>query len=120
MDGGHITVDDQDSVAVVTLVGEHDLSTAPDVGRALRQPRSAGLVVDLSQTTFLDSSILGVLLTAARDAVQRQVSFAIVIPDDPDSAPRRIFDLTGLITALPVQTDLAAAIESGRNSTATI
>ena len=120
MDGGRITVDDRDRVAVVALVGEHDLSTAPDVGDALRQPGSAGLVVDLSQTTFLDSSILGVLLTAARDAEQRQVSFAVVVPNDPGSAPRRIFDLTGLTSALPVQTDLAVAVEAGRNSTATI
>jgi anti-anti-sigma factor len=118
MDGGRITTVDRDGVAVVALVGEHDLSTAPDVGYALRQPRATGLVVDLSQTTFLDSSILGVLLTAARDAEQRQASFAVVISDDPVSAPRRIFDLTGLISALPVETDLAAAVAAGRNSTA--
>ena len=120
MDAGHITVDNRDGVAVVALVGEHDLSTAPDVGYALGQPKVAGLVVDLSQTTFLDSSILGVLLAAARDSEQRQASFAVVIPDHPESAARRIFDLTGLISALPVETDLDTAVEAGRNSTAPI
>ena len=116
MDGGRITVNDQDGVGVVALVGEHDLSTAADVGDALGGLRAAGLVVDLSQTTFLDSSILGVLLAAARDAEQRQAPFAVVIADDPASPPRRIFNLTGLISALPVATDLDAAIAAGRNS----
>ena len=116
MDGGRITVDDRDGVGVVALVGEHDLSTAADVGDALGGLRAAGLVVDLNQTTFLDSSILGVLLAAARDAEQRQAPFAVVIADDPASPPRRIFNLTGLISALPVATDLDAAIAAGRNS----
>ena len=118
MEHGRITVDDRDGVAVVALVGEHDQSTAPDVGNALRQQGAAALVVDLKPTTFLDSSILGVLLAAARETEQRQVSFAVVIPDDPASAARRIFDLTGLNSALPVVTDLDAAVDAGRNSTA--
>jgi anti-sigma B factor antagonist len=118
MEDGRITVDDRDGVAVVALVGEHDLSTASEVGYALGQPRPAGLVVDLSRTTFLDSSILGVLLTAARESEQRQASFAVVIPENPMSAAHRIFDLTGLISALPVGTDLDTAVEASRNSTA--
>jgi anti-anti-sigma factor len=116
MDSGQIKVDERDGVAVVALVGEHDLSTAPDVDAALRRPKE-GLVVDLSPTTFLDSSILGVVLAVAREAGQRQVPFTVVIPDDSASPARRIFDLTGLASALSVTTDLAAAVDAG-NSTA--
>jgi anti-sigma B factor antagonist len=117
MDSGRITVDERDGVAVVALVGEHDLSTAPDVEAALRLPK-AGLVVDLSPTTFLDSSILGIVLTAARRAEQRQVTFTVVIPEDSGSPARRIFDLTGLASALSVTADLAAAVGAGDGSTA--
>jgi anti-anti-sigma factor len=117
MDSGRIMVDERDGMAVVALVGEHDLSTAPDVDAALKLPK-AGLVVDLSPTTFLDSSILGVVLAAARSAEQRQVPFTVVIPDDSGSPARRIFDLTGLASALSVTTDLAAAVDAGNGSTA--
>jgi anti-sigma B factor antagonist len=117
MDSGQIKVDQRDGVAVIALVGEHDLSTAPDVDAALRLPK-AGLVVDLSPTTFLDSSILGVVVAVARDAEQRQVPFTVVIPDDSGSPARRIFDLTGLASALSVATDIATAIDGGNSSTA--
>jgi anti-sigma B factor antagonist len=52
-------------VVVVRLVGEHDISTAPEVRRALNAASSAPLVVlDLGPTTFLDSTILGVFVAA--------------------------------------------------------
>ena len=59
-------------VAVVKLRGEHDLSTAQAVRSALRSAVESGppaVVVDLSDTTFLDSSILGALIGAYRVAL---------------------------------------------------
>jgi anti-anti-sigma factor len=111
MDEARITVDDRHGVTVVALVGEHDLSTALEVSDAFAA-LTDGLVIDLSRTTFLDSSILGAVLGAARDAEQRKMPFTVVIPDDPGSAARRIFDLTGLMTTLPVASDVAGAVEA--------
>ena len=113
MNDGQITVEDHGGVAVVALLGEHDLSTAAEVEEAL-QPAAAGTVVDLTGTTFLDSSTLGALIAAARECTQRESPFAVVLPDDPSSPARRIFDLTGLISALPVASSVAGAVEAAR------
>ena len=51
---------------VVTLLGEHDVATASELRQALRTPtRAAAVVVDLSECTVLDGSIVGVLVGAA-------------------------------------------------------
>src|ERR1044072_2102906 len=44
---------------VVSLIGEHDLSTAPHLREALASAAQAGgcVVIDLSHTDFIDSSI---------------------------------------------------------------
>ena len=45
-------------VAVVSLLGEHDIATADDVRNALASllHTGAGVVVDLTETTFVDCS----------------------------------------------------------------
>lgn len=54
-------------VVVVSLIGEHDISTAPEVRRALAEVTGvAVIVVDLGPTTFLDSTILGVLMSTLK------------------------------------------------------
>ena len=60
-------VDDETHVIAVT--GEIDLFTAPEFKQRMSELIDAGrsrLVVDLSETTFIDSSSLGVLIGAHR------------------------------------------------------
>ena len=53
-------------VAVLVLAGEHDLATTPTTtrlaGEIAREPGIVGLVVDLAETTYLDSSVLNMLV----------------------------------------------------------
>jgi anti-sigma B factor antagonist len=91
-------------VAVVALTGEHDLYTAP----ALRD-RIAGvledgtaLVIDLTQSTFIDSSVLRVLLEARREAEDRAIGFAVALGEDGSPGVRRMLEITGLIRVFPV------------------
>ena len=50
-------------VAVVHLVGAHDLATLPDVQQAAEQcGRRPLVVVDLARCTFLDGSVIGALV----------------------------------------------------------
>lgn len=60
------TVRSPSDTVVVRLVGDHDLSTAPELRTVLRKAVADGpeVVVDLSETTFLDSSILHALIEA--------------------------------------------------------
>ena len=56
--GGHYA-------AIVSLVGEHDISTSRDLEAALA-PILGLVLVDLTECSFMDSATLGVILRKAR------------------------------------------------------
>lgn len=95
---------------VVELVGEHDLSTHGDVERALMEIASGeACIIDLSSATFIDSSILTVLVHATtREAAC--ASAVVVAP--PDSAAARLFEITGATTVVTVCSSLDEALDS--------
>jgi anti-anti-sigma factor len=82
---------------LVSLEGEHDLSTAEDLSDKLRTIFRTGttVVIDLSRTRFVDSSTIGVLVKADRYAQEHDCEqFGIVIAED--SPPERLFALVGV------------------------
>lgn len=97
--------------AVLSIDGEHDLHTAPELRRRLdelighRDP----IVVDLSPSTFVDSSILGVLLDARRRAFDHGVALALAQADG-SVAVSRVLEVTGLRRELPVHESLEEAL----------
>jgi anti-sigma B factor antagonist len=90
-------------LAVLTISGEHDLSTAPSLRRRLDSLLDDGTetVVDLSPATFIDSSILGVILDGRRRAAERGIGFAVVHSNGADAVDR-VLEVTGLRAELPV------------------
>ena len=71
-----------DDVHVMAVTGEIDLFTAPEFKQHLSQPIDDGvdrLIVDLSGTTFIDSSSLGVLIGAHRRLTQRAGSVVVTV-----------------------------------------
>jgi anti-anti-sigma factor len=62
-----VTTAGDGEVAIVRLAGDHDLSTATLVREALKDVSDHRLVVlDVSPCTFVDSTVLGVLVAASR------------------------------------------------------
>lgn len=103
---GALALERNDSgLAVVTISGEHDLSTAPNLRRRLDSLLEEGTatVVDLSPATFIDSSILGVILDARRRAAEGNIGFAVVHANGADAVDR-VLEVTGLRAELPVHT----------------
>ena len=101
---GELAIERTDSgVAVLTISGEHDLSTAPILRRRLGGLLDEGtaVVVDLSPATFVDSSILGVILDGRRRAATAGIGFAIVHANGADAVDR-VLEVTGLRAELPV------------------
>lgn len=92
-------------LAVLTISGEHDLSTAPQLRRRLgglldeRTPT----VIDLSPATFIDSSILGAILDGRRRAAEADIGFAVA-RSNGSNAVDRVLEVTGLRAELPVHT----------------
>jgi anti-anti-sigma factor len=80
--GFSISTSDGDGRAVVTIRGELDLATAPELETALLERLDAGqeVVLDLRELQFMDSSGLRVLITAHARAGVGGPQFAIVRP----------------------------------------
>jgi anti-sigma B factor antagonist len=91
-------------VAVIALTGEHDLYTAPVISDRINGvlENDTALVIDLTQSTFIDSSVLRVLLEARREAQERVVGFAVALGEDRFPGVRRMLEVTGLIGVFPV------------------
>ena len=118
MDVRSIVLDDsQGDVLLVVVRGEHDIYTAPALRDRLdeaigRQP--AGMVVDISGATFLDSSILGALLEARRQALEGGIGYVVCLGADPEPGVARILEITGLVPVFPVVRLLEEALTSAR------
>jgi anti-sigma B factor antagonist len=100
-------------LAVLTISGEHDLSTAPNLRRrldALLDERT-GVVLDLSPATFIDSSILGVILDGKRRAAAAGLGFAVLQSDGAEPV-MRVLDVTGLKAELPVHDGREQAVSA--------
>jgi anti-sigma B factor antagonist len=99
-------------VAIVLLEGEHELFSAPKLQRQLEALIGEGLsiVIDLGQATFLDSSVVAVLVRARDRARLADVAFAIVLDDSTGEPVRRMFEITGLASILPVVGSRAEAL----------
>ena len=115
---GELALERNDAgLAVVTISGEHDLSTAPNLRRRLDGLLDEGTatVVDLSPATFIDSSILGVILDSRRRAAEAKIGFAVVHANGADAVDR-VLEVTGLRAELPVHTQREEAFNEASGS----
>lgn len=90
------------ATAVLAVYGEADLHSAPEFRERLRVAIDGGattLVVDLSDTEFVDSTSLGVLLGAMKRLRERNGEILLVVPR-PEL--RRIFEITLLDQIFPL------------------
>ena len=101
---------------MVRLRGEADLHTAPILREALNDaieglPKT--LIVDMTGVTFIDSMMLGVLLSATRRARPNGTQLRLVV-DDPHV--RRIFELTLLDHVMQLYPSVDDARDAARAS----
>ena len=110
----HLEIEDGD-VVVARVTGEIDLSNAKQVGEDLATavPNSAlGLVIDLTATSYLDSSGVHLVFDLADRLRQRQQQLRIVVPE---GAPvRRILRIVELGDTVPIVATVEAAVEQIR------
>ena len=118
MDARSIALDDSHGdVVVVHVRGEHDIYTAPALRDRLEEALTGGakgMVVDLSAATFLDSSILGALLEARRQALERTLGYVVCLGETPEPGVERILEITGLVPVFPVVRSMNEALEAAR------
>ena len=101
-----------DGTTVVTVHGEVDMASAPQLQSALEEAQCGGkpLVVDMSGVGFLGSAGLSVLLVVTEAAPAEGVRVVA------SEAVRRPIELTGLDKMLAVYDSLDAALGSGSSA----
>ncbi len=100
-----------DGLHVLSVGGEIDLFTAPEIKRAAVEAMEHGatrIVVDLSETRFLDSTALGVLVGIAKRLRARDGEL-VIVNNDPITAST--FSITRVDDVLPVVDSRDAAFE---------
>ncbi len=93
-----------EGVALVTLAGELDLSRAEELREKLAHPEvlSARVVrVDLNRVSFVDSVIIGVIVSACKRMRAAGCSFSVVCA--LEGIPRRVFEIDGLVEYLQLE-----------------
>ena len=99
-----------DDASVVSVRGEIDLYTAPkleaELSRALRDEDGA-VIVDLADASFIDSTVLAVLL-AARKRLNGRGRELKLVSDDPRIL--RVFQITGLDRRFRIEPTLTEAL----------
>jgi anti-anti-sigma factor len=98
-------------VVVARLTGELDISGADSTGQRIAEavPSSArGVVVDLSDHDFIDSSGVSMLFALARRVGSRRQELRVVAPEGKPVA--RVLEIVEFERAAPVHTDVDSAV----------
>jgi anti-sigma B factor antagonist len=100
-----------DEIPVARLHGEVDASNVKEMSdrlRSLLSNRSVALVIDLSETTYLDSAGINMLFALGEELRGRQQRLAIAVADGSPIA--RMIALTGLDQTIAVRSTLPEAL----------
>lgn len=107
-----------DGIAIIDLKGEVDLYTAPEFKQHLLKQIDSGvlqIVVDFSDTTFIDSTTLGVLVGGVKRL--RPVGGQLVLVCS-DRNILKIFEITGLHRVFDIHSTREDALEAVRAAAA--
>lgn len=109
-----ISASDHDGVFVVSVSGELDLFAAPELRERLLDEVRDGrreVVLDLRETTFMDSTALGVIIAALKALQERHGRLVLV---NERASIDKTLAITGLDRVLQMERDLDAAIAAAR------
>jgi anti-sigma B factor antagonist len=94
---------------IVRVSGDLDLATVPELERALAAyPVEDGLVLDLSECAFVDSSCVRLLVDIARETAEAGGKAAVVATEP---GVLRILEITALDTLMSVHASVDEALD---------
>lgn len=98
----HVAVSGAEPEYEVRLLGELDMSTAPQLREELLRLTAAGatmVTIDLSELAFVDSTGLSVLITGLKRLREQGGELAL---RSPTPGTRRVLEITGLTEVFPI------------------
>jgi anti-anti-sigma factor len=115
---GQLIVQAGGPVGVVSLRGEHDHVSKSQlegiVETLLDDPSTRAVIVDLSDTDFVNLPVVGALARATERANGRDKQFIVVLPEAGRSIVRRLFELIEADTLLRVVPSMEEALATAR------
>ena len=107
---------------VVSLLGEHDISMVDALRDRLAEAltRDARLIIDLTEATFVDSTVLGVLFAVVNQSTSPAAGETRALVVTPGSTVDRTIALAGLtsmVATYPSRDELLAAWREGVHHT---
>lgn len=97
--------------AVVRLCGEHDLATGDDLRTALA-PVHGSVLVDLSECSFVDSTVIGVLVADHQSRIREGHRLELLVPAENTHVTRTL-NVSGVGRLLPLHASLPPADPGG-------
>jgi anti-anti-sigma factor len=117
VNGGSAKVDYHDAVGVVRLTGEVDISQAQELrGHLLGAVRNEdlGLVVDLTEATYIDSVGVSLLFELADKLAARQLQLAVVLPEG--GLIERVLTIVNVASVAEIHRDVDDALSAIRGA----
>ena len=110
-DGAISVVPETDAIVAVCLEGDFDLTNAQALGEQLDRALGSGngVIVDLSEATFIDASIVHVLMRASETAAGRRQT--VVLQLGTAAVVERVLELVGSELPLPRAHDRQAGVD---------
>jgi anti-sigma B factor antagonist len=107
-----VEIHPQPGVAIVAVRGEHDLLTKAELAEALeRAGAQRNVLVDLSECSFMDSSVVAALFVASKTLEQRDGRLELVIPPQAHML-QRVANIAGLAGSVPIHETRSAGVAS--------
>jgi anti-sigma B factor antagonist len=91
---------------LITVSGEVDLATSPDLDVAIIAAIDSGtssVVIDLTDVSFMDSSGLGVIVRALKRCREAENDLDLVITNE---RVLKVFGITGLDQVIPIHASI--------------
>lgn len=105
-----VTTKKRDEGAVITVIGDIDLYTSPDLRKAitkLAKKKTSPLVVDLKQVDYMDSSGVATLVEGLQLTARYDGSFRVASLNE---GVREVFELARLDKVFDIYDDLDQAL----------
>ena len=109
---GHLDLGREGDALIARLVGEVDASNSAELSEALHaavpDARTRGLVLDLSETTYLDSTAVRLVFTLDQELKARKRQLRLGVPKG--AAVEKVLSLTRVLWTVPRDETVEAAL----------
>jgi stage II sporulation protein AA (anti-sigma F factor antagonist) len=112
-----VETSDREGVRVLSVRGELDLNTAPELEAPLLQAleeNEPAIVINLSDCEFIDSTGVALIVRAWQQLQHNSHASGRLVICCPNHQVRRLLDITGVQATIPLHEDLDSALAEAR------